>query len=169
MPHLEATVDVPVSPEEAYAVATETGDERAAWDPAIELSRWVRGAAGPADGAVLFTRSPAGRRFLLRYEHVIPGRQLASRMIKGPSTFASYGEGMRFTALPGGGTRVTATEVFRMRLPALADQAGRLLRATRRRALEARMTAFAAACAERAAHRGGEAGTGAQDRSDARS
>ena len=150
MPRLEVTVDVPLSPADAFAVATAVGEERAAWDPEVSHRRWVRGASRPVDDAVLFTRSPAGVRLLLRYEHVHAGTQFTLRMIKGPASLDAYGEGWRFTPVIAGGTRVTVVETYRLRVPILRRQVGALTVPFRRRALRRRLESFADACARRA-------------------
>lgn len=150
MPRLEAAVDVPIDPNGAFELANGVGVERSAWDSDVAHRRWVRGATGPVDGAVVFTKTVAGRRFLFRYEHVFPGAQSSVRMIKGPATLASFAEAWRFTARPGGGTRVSVVQTFRYRGPAaVAASLGTAAARLRRTSLEARLAGFADACRAR--------------------
>ncbi|MGO2112255.1 MAG: SRPBCC family protein, partial [Pseudoclavibacter sp.] len=116
MPQLEASAIVPLSPADAFTLAHTVGDERAAWDPAIAVSRWLRGATGPAEGAAVFTKAPSGRRRILRYELVEPNRLSSARLIKGQSHLADYGEGVRVEPDDHGST-ITWKVVFKLRTP----------------------------------------------------
>lgn len=152
MPHLEATAHVPLRPAEAFALAHETGPARAAWDPAVVASRWLRGAAGPAEGATLFTRSPRGRRRLLRVEHVTPDRLSAVRLVRGDRLLADYGEGVRVEP-EAGGSRVTWKVTFKVRSPLAARSIGRLVTPVFERELDARLAGYVAAASAQAAGR----------------
>lgn len=142
MPHLEASALVPLSPAAAYALAHSVGDERAAWDPSVTTSRWLRGSSAPADGAAYFTKSPSGRRRILRFELVDPNRLTSARLVKGQPLLADYGEGMRFDAHPEGGTKVTWKVVYKVRSPLAARAIGDLVRQSFERELSARMDGF---------------------------
>lgn len=153
MPQLEVTARVPLDPTEAFSLALETGEARAAWDPSVAASRWLRGATGPVVGGTLFTRSPRGRRRLLRVEHLTPDRLVALRLVRGDRLLADYGEGVRVEPEPGG-SRVTWKVTFKVRAPLAARAIGELALPRFERELEARMAGFVAAAAARA----GEAG-----------
>lgn len=150
MPQLEATALVPLAPADAFALAHEVGDARAAWDPAVATSRWLRRADAPAEGAAVFTKSPSGRRRILRYELVAPGRLTSARLVKGQPWLAEYGEGLRFEPHADGGTTVTWKVVFKLRSPVAARQLGRALEPVFARELDARIAGLAAAAARRA-------------------
>lgn len=149
MPHIEATATVPLNTGAAFALAHEVGDERAAWDPSVAASRWLRGASGPREGAAVFTRSPGGRRRILRFELVVPGRLSSARLVKGQRLLADYGEGLRFEPT-GDGTAITWKVTFKVASPLAQRAIGQLVQPRFERELDARMAALAAEARRRA-------------------
>lgn len=147
MPQLEATAIVPLSPAEAFALAHEVGEARAAWDPAVVASRWLRRATAPAEGAAMFTKSQSGRRRILRFELVDPDRLTSARLVKGQPWLADYGEGLRFEPADSGGTTVTWKIVFKLRSPILARPLGQLIEPSFARELDSRLAGFQRAAA----------------------
>lgn len=155
MPQIEAVVTVPLDPEAAFALAFETGEQRAGWDPAVVASRWVRGATGPEQDATMFTRSPRGRRRLLRIEHLVPGVLASLRLVRGDALLADYGEGLRFTATEPADdgsprTRVTWKVIFKVRSRIAARAIGEVVQPVYERELDARIAGYAEAADARA-------------------
>lgn len=153
MPHLEATAHVPLSPAEAFALAHEVGEARAAWDPAVTSSRWLRRATGPAAGASMFTRSPSGRRRILTFELVDEGRLSSARLVKGQPLLRDYGEGMRFEPGDGDGTTFTWKVTYKLAAPFAAPVIGRAIAPVFERELRARLDGFVRAASLLASHR----------------
>ncbi|MDO5051849.1 MAG: SRPBCC family protein [Pseudoclavibacter sp.] len=142
MPHIESSTFLPLPPQRVWELVHATGSARAEWDPLLARSRWTHRSTGPADGATLFVRTPRGVRMLLRFEHPHPYVQSSARMVKGPRSLASYGEGWRLHEEPEG-TRLVWKIAFRLHRPLDAGPAGALLASRLRRLLDQRLASLA--------------------------
>lgn len=147
MPQVVARVVVPVDPETAFAVSQTTGEVRLRWDPFIRRQHFLDGATAPAKGVRTRTWSRVGPRMDSQYVSYRPPTSVGMTMVDGPWFFDSFGGGWRFTAAEGG-TEATWKYTFSTRprwLRPLADRLGTWLL---QREIEARINAFAKACAD---------------------
>lgn len=140
----EVTATVPLTPEEAFALAHTLGPDRTAWDTRVVKQLLLRDATRLGRGAQVFVRLDDGLRLIQEYDHWMPGQLSSTRLVKGPWWLESYGEGWHF-APTDGGTRVTWKTTFRHRLPVFGPQAEHVMLVKLRALLEARMDDFRAA------------------------
>lgn len=138
-------VEVPVSPEIAFAVSQTTGRVRLGWDPFLRRQHLMDGASRPAKGVRTHTTSRHGLTMVSRYVSYVPGRNVGMTMESGPWFFAVFGGGWRFTASEIG-TRAVWKYNFSVRprwLQPLGHPLGKLILG---RDIRLRMAAFARAC-----------------------
>lgn len=140
----EATATVPLTPEEAFALAHTLGPVRTDWDSHVEKQLLLRDATALGEGAQVFQRLTDGLRLIHEYELWVPGQLSSTRLVKGPWWMDGYGEGWHFREHVGG-TRVTWKVTFAHKLPVFAPQAEQLLAMRLRAQLDARMADFKAA------------------------
>jgi hypothetical protein len=148
MPRIEATVEVEVPIEVAFAMSQSQGDLRYAWDPFVREQRLLDGATGPGRGVRTRTRSRHGLTMVSEYTAVNPPRQVGMRMVTGPWFFRTFSGGWSFTALSDDRTRATWRYQFtcRPRLVALlGEPLGRWLLG---RDIRRRIEGFARGCAD---------------------
>lgn len=151
MPQVSSEVWVPVPPGTAFAVSQTTGEVRRRWDPFIRDQRLLDGADRPAAGVRTWTRSRLGPQMVSRYVSWRPPTSVGMTMVTGPWFFASFGGGWRFTpeerdGRPG--TKAVWKYTWSGRpgwLSPLSDRIGRWLLG---REIDARIRAFARACAD---------------------
>ncbi|WP_282826608.1 SRPBCC family protein [Gulosibacter sediminis] len=140
----EVTATVPLTPEEAFALAHTLGPDRTAWDTRVVKQLLLRDATSLGSGAQVFVRLDDGLRLIQEYDLWLPGQLSSTRLIKGPWWLESYGEGWHFTPT-NGGTRVTWKVTFHHRLPVFGPQAEQVMLVKLRAQFEARMEDFRAA------------------------
>ncbi|WP_182112379.1 MULTISPECIES: type II toxin-antitoxin system RatA family toxin [unclassified Actinotalea] len=145
---VEASVDVAVPPDVAYAVSQTTGDARLRWDPFIRHQRFLDGATAPAVGVRTLTRHRSGLRMVSQYVSYRPPTNVGMKMVEGPWFFAVLAAGWRFTPLPDGGTRAVWRYSFTCRPPWLAPLAERIGRVVLQRDIDRRIAGFARGCAD---------------------
>ncbi|PPF46806.1 hypothetical protein C5B85_00485 [Pseudoclavibacter sp. AY1F1] len=151
MPQLEASVIVPLSVDDAFALAHTLGEARS-WDPGVVRSEYIRGASSPATGAHFFTKTPSGRRMILELRVVHAPLVSAAEMVKGPSWLTSFGEGWRFEAVDGG-TKATWKFTYKLASPVFSSTLGAATKPVFERELRERAAAFKARAEEIAATR----------------
>ncbi|WP_371030511.1 SRPBCC family protein [Pseudoclavibacter sp. JSM 162008] len=149
MPQLEASVIVPLSPDEAFTLAHTVGEARS-WDPGVVRSQYIRGASAPHPGAHFFTKTPSGRRMILELRVVHAPLMSAAEMVKGPAWLASFGEGWRFEAVDGG-TKATWKYTYKLASPVFASTLGAATKPVFDRELKERADAFASRAEQLAA------------------
>lgn len=139
MPHaLEATAVVPLTLDEAFALAHTLGDDRTSWDNSVEKRMLLRDSTRLGLGAHVFERVRNGRRVILEYDVWYPGQVSSARMVKGPFWLGDYGEGWHFSGVDGG-TRVTAKVTYRHAAKLLEAPVGAAMKFSFRTELDARM------------------------------
>lgn len=126
MPHAEATTNIALAPEDAFALVTELGTARAAWDRGAVASRLIRRARAFAPGVHAFTKDARGVRLILRTESWHPPLLHAQRMVKGPWWLRDLGESWRVTPTDDG-SRVTYKVTAHPTIPLLPAVFGRAL------------------------------------------
>lgn len=147
MPQLESATTIPLDAASVFAVASTLGDLRASWDPYVERRMLVRGATAQHAGAIVFERSPSGRRLLLAVETWFPPQLAAARMVKGPWWLGDYGESLRLRTA--GPSAVEATRKIAFHVRGLAPEVVGSMVAPRFAAENAaRLRALVAACAD---------------------
>lgn len=147
MPRVEAVRTVPVPLDVAFAVSQTHGEIRLAWDPFIRRQHLID-ADRPAKGVRTRTVSRHRLGMTSQYVSFRPPTQVGMKMIDGPWFFSTFAGGWTFA--PGSTddeTVATWRYTFTIRprwLAPIADRIGvRLLR----RDIEARIGAYADACA----------------------
>ena len=145
MPAVHAEIDVPVSPEVAFAVSQTTGAVRLRWDPFLREQHLLDGAVTPGKGVRTFTRSRHRLTMVSRYVSYVPGSHVGMTMESGPWFFEVFGGGWRFEAHDGG-TRARWRYTFTVRPRWLRPVAHPLGRWLLGRDIRARLRAFAVAC-----------------------
>lgn len=149
MPRIEASHDVPVDVDTAFAVSQTHGPVRLAWDPFLKRQELL-GTDEPAKGVRTRTVSRHGLEMVSEYVSYRAPTQVGMKMVEGPWFFANFAAGWAFAPIdsddPSAGTRATWRYTFTTRpswLSPIADRIGtRLLR----RDIESRIAAYAAAC-----------------------
>ncbi|WP_424463069.1 SRPBCC family protein [Pseudoclavibacter helvolus] len=149
MPQLEASVIVPLSVDDAFALAHTVGPARS-WDPGVVRSEFIRGATAPAAGAHYFTKTPGGRRMILELRVVHAPFVSAAEMVKGPAWLTSFGEGWRFEAVEGG-TKASWKFTYKLASPVFASTLGAATKPMFERELQGRAAAYTVRAEELAA------------------
>lgn len=147
MPVVEASVWVPVTPDEAFAVSQTTGSLRRRWDVFIREQHLLDGAEAAAKGVRTFTRHRLGFSMVSRYVSYAPPTNVGMVMERGSWFFQRLGGGWRFTA-EDGGTRAVWKYNFVCRPAWLAPLAERIGSAVLGREIRARIAGFARGCAD---------------------
>ncbi len=147
MPVVEASVWVPVPPDEAFAVSQTTGAVRRRWDVFIREQHFLDGATAAGKGVRTFTRHRLGFSMVSRYVSYAPPTNVGTTMERGPWFFAKLGGGWRFTP-EGDGTRAVWKYNFSCRPAWLAPIAERIGSAVLGREIRARIAGFARGCAD---------------------
>lgn len=148
MPRIQASVEVAVPPQIAFAVSQTTGELRLRWDPFIRRQYLMDGATAPGKGVRTYTRSRHGLQMISQYVSYAPPRNVGMTMRQGPWFFETFGGGWRFDALPDGGTRAVWKYTFTCRPRLLRPAAERIGRWLMGRDIQHRIEAFARACAD---------------------
>lgn len=137
----EASATVPLSPEEAFALAHTLGPDRTSWDTHVVKQLLLRDATRVESGAQVFVRLDDGLRLIQEYDLWVPGQLSSTRLVKGPWWLDSYGEGWHFSPADGG-TRVTWKVSFRHRLPVFGPQAEQVMAVKLHAQLDGRMSDY---------------------------
>ncbi len=145
---VEASVEVAVPPDVAFAVSQTTGATRLRWDPFIRRQAFLDGATLPAKGVRTATQHRSGLRMVSEYVSYAPPTNVGMKMVEGPWFFAVMAGGWRFTALPDGGTRAVWRYSFTCRPSWLAPVAERVGRVVLQRDVDRRIAGFARGCAD---------------------
>ncbi len=146
-PVVSCEVQVPVSPEVAFAVSQTTGATRLRWDPFIRRQHLMDGASAPGKGVRTHTISRHGISMVSRYVSYVPGRNVGMTMESGPWFFGMFGGGWRFEP-SAGGTLAVWKYNFTVKprwLQAIAHPLGKVILG---RDIRRRIDAFARACAD---------------------
>lgn len=152
MPQVVAEIDIPVSPEVAFAVSQTTGELRLRWDPFIRHQHLLDGATVPARGVRTSTRAQVGPSMISRYVSYRPptgggAGNVGMTMESGPWFFEQFGGGWRFTPSDEG-THAVWKYTFSTKpawLRPVADRIGTWLLG---RQIRARIRGFAKGCAD---------------------
>lgn len=145
MPQVVASVEIPVTPEVAFAVSQTTGETRLRWDPFIRRQHFLGDATAPGKGVRTRTWSRLGPRMDSVYVSWQPPTNVGMTMVNGPWFFERFGGGWRFKATATG-TEAVWKYTFSTRpgwLRPVADRIGQLLLG---REIKIRIRAFAKAC-----------------------
>lgn len=148
MPRIERTARVSVSAAEAFAVSQTTGPLRLSWDPFIREQHLLDGASRPGKGVRSTTTSRHRLTMVSQYTSYRPPTQVGMKMVEGPRFLHSFGGGWTFVAIDDVTTDAVWRYTFTVRpawLARVADPIGRWLLG---RDIEARISAFATACAD---------------------
>lgn len=148
MPRIEATIEVPLSADRAFAMSQSQGEVRFVWDPFVVEQYLLDGAARPDRGVQTFTRSKHRLSMVSEYTSFRPPTQVGMKMVKGPPFFAAFGGGWSFRAVSPEVTAATWRYTFSIRpgwLAPIADPVGRWLLG---RDIQQRLAAYAEACAD---------------------
>ena len=152
MPQVSADVHVPIPPELAYAVSMTHGTIRRGWDPFIRQQHFLGGAEQPAVGVRTFTRAaflgPLSPSMVTEYVSWRPPTSVGMTMVDGPRVFSRFGSGWRFQG-EGEGTRAVWKYTYDLVGPPLVRRVGYVIgQWLLGREIQARIEAFAAACAD---------------------
>ncbi|QNE34509.1 SRPBCC family protein [Leifsonia shinshuensis] len=150
MPTIEASTTVPVEPDVAFAVSQTHGDLRLRWDRFIRAERLLDGATAQDRGVRTWTRHRRGMAMVSECVSFNPPSNTGMRMTEGPWFFERFAGGWQFRHAEGGGTRVMWRYSFSCRPRWLAPIAERIGTLVLRREIQARVTSFAAGCADEA-------------------
>lgn len=145
MPQVVARVEIPVTPEIAFAVSQTTGEVRLHWDPFIRRQHFLAGARAPAKGVRTRTWSRLGPRMDSEYVSWNPPGNVGMTMIDGPWFFDRFGGGWRFRATATG-TEATWKYTFSTRPAWLQPVSDRIGTWALGREIRTRINAFARAC-----------------------
>jgi hypothetical protein len=148
MPRVEATVSVPLTPDEAFTLSQTQGELRYRWDPFVREQQLMDGAAEPGKGVRTWTRSRHGLHMVSEYVSFRRPHQVGMRMVKGPWFFRSFSGGWNFAPDGDGGTTATWRYSFTCRprwLAALAHPVGVWFLG---RDIRRRLDAYARACGD---------------------
>jgi hypothetical protein len=146
MPRVEATVTVPLGPDDAFTLSQTYGELRYRWDPFVREQRLLDGATAAAKGVRTWTKSRHHLTMVSEYVTFRPPTQVGMRMVSGPWFFRTFSGGWNFAPAAGGGTDATWRYNFTIRprwLAPVADRVGTWLLG---RDIRRRLDAFAAAC-----------------------
>ena len=150
MPQVTAETWVPVSTETAFAVSQTTGELRLSWDPFIRHQHLIE-ADRPAKGVQTLTKARVGPTMISQYVSYRPPTSVGMTMVKGPWFFDSFGGGWRFVPEERdgvAGTKAVWKYTYAVKpawLRFIAEPIGQWLLG---REIEARIAAFAKACAD---------------------
>ncbi len=154
MPRVEATVEVPLDQDRAFALSQTYGELRYRWDPFVREQRLLDGAESAGKGVRTWTRSRHRLVMVSEYVTYQPPRHVGMRMVRGPWFFKSFSGGWTFApgddAEGGAAARTVATWRYNFTcrpawLAPLADRIGTWLLG---RDIRRRLAAFARACAD---------------------
>ena len=84
MPRVEATIEVPVSAADAFAMSQSQGDVRFAWDNFLVEQHLMHGAERPDKGVQTFSRSKHRLTMVSEYTSFRPPNQVGMKMVEGP-------------------------------------------------------------------------------------
>lgn len=130
MPRIEATIEVPVSAADAFAVSQSQGEVRFSWDNFLVEQYLMHGADKPDKGVQTFSRSKHRLTMVSEYTSFRPPNQVGMKMVEGPPFFSSFGGGWAFRELDPNRTLATWRYTFTVKPAALsmiADPIGKWL------------------------------------------
>ncbi len=148
MLRIEATIEVPVSADVAFAVSQTQGEVRYRWDPFVREQHLLGGATRAAKGVRTATTSRHGLKMVSEYVSLRAPTQVGMRMIEGPWFFKSFSGGWSFTPIDAQRTQATWRYSFSIRPAWLAPVAEPLGRRLLGRDIQRRIEAFARGCAD---------------------
>jgi hypothetical protein len=148
MPRIEATTEVAVGVDAAFAVSQSQQEVRYAWDPFVREQRLLDGAVHPGRGVLTRTTSRHRLTMVSEYTSFRPPTQVGMKMVEGPWFFSAFGAGWSFKELGPGATEATWRYTFTVRPPWLAPVADRVGRVLLQRDIDRRLAGFACACAD---------------------
>ena len=146
MPRIEATIEVPVSAADAFAVSQSRGEVRYSWDPFLVEQHLMEGAERPGKGVKTFSRSKHRLTMVSEYTSFRPPNQVGMKMVEGPPFFSSFGGGWAFKELEPERTLATWRYTFSVKpaaLSVIADPIGEWMLG---RDIEQRLAGFATGC-----------------------
>ncbi len=146
MPRVEASANVPVSCEIAFAVSQTQGEIRYRWDRFVSEQRLLGGATAADKGVQTETVSRHRLRMVSEYVSFDPPSRVGMRMIEGPWFFDKFGGGWSFAALDDGTTEATWRYTFTVRPSWLAPVADRIGLAILGRDIRRRLDGFVEGC-----------------------
>lgn len=146
MPRVEASVDVDVARDLAFAVSQTTGDVRLRWDPFIRRQSHIDGATRAGKGVRTRTVSRHGLTMVSEYASFQPPERVGMRMVEGPWFFERFGGGWVFEALEPDRTRAVWRYTFTVKPRFLAPVADRIGLWLLGRDIRRRIAAFAEGC-----------------------
>lgn len=146
MPRIEATTEIAVPIEDAFALSQSQGEVRFAWDPFVKDQHLLHGATRPDKGVQTFTKSKHGLKMVTEYTSFNPPKQVGMKLVKGPPFFVSFGGGWSFVSVDDNNTRATWRYTFKVKPAVLAPIADRIGEVLLGRDIEARLKRFAEGC-----------------------
>lgn len=148
MPRIEATVEVPVSMEDAFALSQSQREVRFAWDPFVVEQYLIGGAVRPDRGVRTFTRSKHRLSMVSEYTSFRAPTQVGMKMVEGPPFFSAFGGGWSFREVGPNRTSVTWRYTFSVRPKWLSFVGDRIGNWLLQRDIEQRLGAFARGCSQ---------------------
>lgn len=147
MPRVEASVQVPIPVELAFAVSQTQGEIRYRWDPFVKSQRLLN-AELPGKGVQTETRSRHGFRMVSEYTSFRAPTQVGMKMIEGPWFFATMGGGWHFADNGDGTTKATWRYVFSTKPAVLSPVAERIGSWLLGRDITRRINGYAQGCTD---------------------
>lgn len=147
MARVEASVEVDLPVEVAFAVSQTTGEIRYRWDPFVRSQQLV-GTDRPAKGVRTITRSRHGLRMESEYTAFNPPGQVGMRMLDGPWFFKTFAGGWSFRAIDEDRTQATWRYTFSVRPAWLAPIAERIGIVVLQRDIDRRIAGYAKGCTD---------------------
>ena len=149
MPVVEASIELDVDAETAFAVSQTTGEIRLRWDPFIAHQQLLDGATAPGKGVRTYTRHRARLLSMIsRYVSYRPPSTVGMTMERGPWCFETFAAGWRFDPVGADRSRATWRYSFRCRPAWLVRPAEAIGTRVLQRDVERRIAAYARGCAD---------------------
>lgn len=148
MPRVEASVEIDVPRDMAFAVSQTTGEIRLRWDPFIRRQHHLDGATAAGKGVRTRTVSRHGLAMTSEYASFHPPERVGMRMVDGPWFFERFGGGWVFEELGPQRTRAVWRYTFTVTPAFLAPVADRIGIWLLGRDIRRRIAAFAEGCTD---------------------